>query len=86
MDGRDRSVFCRGRAGLADHAVHGLGWLGANGEPFVGEREVDREVGTFLERIVGADLLDVTSVAALAAVDGDDFIIRAVLGALAVET
>jgi len=30
-------------------------------------------------------LLDVASVATLAAVNGDDFIIRAVLGALAVE-
>ena len=75
-----------GGAGLADHALDRVGRLGTDGEPLVGEREIDVEVGAFLERIVGAELLDVAAVAALAAVHGNDFVIRAVLGALAVES
>ena len=70
---------------FADDAVDGLGGFGSDREPFVGAGEIDGEVGAFLERIVSSDLLDVASVAALAAVDGYDFIIRAVFGALAVE-
>ena len=76
---------CRS-AGLADHAVDGLGRLGANGEPLVSDGKIDGEVGAFEKRIVGAELLDVTAVATLAAVNGNDFIVRAVFGALAVES
>lgn len=80
------SLFGSGGASFADEAIHGFGRLSAYGEPFVSFFEVDLVVGAFEEWIVGADLLDVTSVAALAAVNGDDFVIRAILCAFAVET
>ena len=71
---------------LADDAGDGFGRFGTDGEPFVGFLEVDAEVGTIDQRIVGAKLFDVTSVAALAAVHGNDFIIRAVFGPFAVKS
>ena len=72
-------------AGLADEAVDGFGNLGANADPLFGLFEVDVVVDTFLERIVGADLLDVTTVAALAAIDSDDLVVGTVFGSLTVE-
>ena len=72
-------------AGLADEAVDGLGDLGANSDPFLSLLEVDGVVDTFLEWIVGADLLDVTTIAALAAVDSDDLVVGTIFGSLTVE-
>jgi hypothetical protein len=80
-----RSSLGGRRASLADDAVHGFGRLGTDGEPFVSERKIDGVVRAFDQRIVGANLLNVTPVATLAAVNGNDFIVRAVFGALAVE-
>ena len=78
--------LARGSAGLADDAVHRLGRLCADAEPLLGLFEVDGEVGAFKKRIVGAELLDITAIAALAGIHSDDFVIRAVFGSLAVET
>jgi hypothetical protein len=78
--------FGRSSASLADHAVDGFGRLGSDGEPLVSDREIDGEVGAFEKWIVSAELFDETTVAALAAVHSNDFVIRAVFGALAVES
>lgn len=75
-----------GRAGFADEAVYGLGWFCAHGEPFVRFFKVDFVVGAFDKWIVSSDLFDVATIATLAAVDGYDFVVRTVFGALAVET
>tara|TARA_B110000037_G_scaffold216963_1_gene277029 strand:- start:131 stop:595 length:465 start_codon:yes stop_codon:yes gene_type:complete len=80
------SLLGSGSACLANEAVYGFGWVRSNGEPFICFFKIDFEVGAFEERIVDADLLDVTAIAALAAIHGDDFVIRAVFCALAVET
>ena len=73
-------------ARLADEAVYGLGWFCANGEPFVRFFEIDFVVGAFDKWIVSSDLFDITAVATLTAVDGYDFVVRAIFGALAIET
>jgi len=82
---RESSAGSRSGACFADDAVDRLGWLGTDGEPLIRDCEIDGVVDAFDFWIVGAELLDVTSVATLAAVNGDDFIVRAVFGALAVE-
>src|SRR5690606_13701999 len=74
-----------GGARLANEAVDGFGRLGTDGQPFVSLLKVDLVIGAFDQRVVGADLLDVAAVAALAAVHGYDFVVGAVFGALAVE-
>jgi hypothetical protein len=71
---------------FADEAVHGLGRFCANSEPFVCFFEIDFVVRAFDEWIIGADLFDIATIATLAAVDGYDFVVRAIFGALAVET
>lgn len=76
----------RRSAGFADHAVDGLRWFGTDGEPLVHFGKIDFVVGSLDERVVGAELFDITTIATFAAVDGNDFVIRAILGALAVET
>lgn len=81
----ERSGFC-GSARLADDAVDGFGGLGTDGKPFVGFFEVDGEVGAFEQRVIGPELFDIATVAALAAVHSDDFVVRAVFGSLAVES
>ena len=52
----------------------------------IGNNNDELVVGALKHRIVSTDLLDIASVAALAAVDGYDFIVRTVFGALAVES
>jgi len=81
-----KSAFGGGGAGLADDAGDGLGGLGTHGEPFVGHFKINAVVGTFARRVVGAGLFELSPVAALAAIHSDDFVIRAVLGAFAVES
>ena len=71
---------------FADDAVDGFGRLGTDGEPLVGFFEVDGEIGAFDQRVIGAQLFDVSTVPTLAAIDSDDFIIGTVFGSLAVET
>lgn len=71
---------------LADHAGNRFGRLCAHAEPLVGLFEVDRVVGAFLKRIVRAELFNVATIAALAGIHSDDFVVRAILGALAVES
>lgn len=73
-------------ARLADEAVYGLGWFCANGEPFVRLFKIDFVVRALDEWIVSSNLFDITAVATLTAIDGYDFVVRTVLGALAVET
>jgi hypothetical protein len=73
-------------ARLADEAIDGLGWFCTNSEPFVCFRKIDFVVRAFDEWVVGADLFDIATIATLAAVDGYDFVVRAIFGALAVET
>ena len=75
-----------GSACLADETVHRLGWLGTDGEPFFSLREVDLVVRAFNQRIVSSDLFDITTIPTLAAIDGYDFVIGTIFGALAVET
>ena len=75
-----------GGACLADEAIDCFGGIGADGKPFIGLLEINLVVGALKHRIVSTDLLDIASVAALAAVDGYDFIVRTVFGALAVES
>jgi hypothetical protein len=79
------SSLSSSRASLADHTVDCFGRLGTDSEPLVSKRKIDGVVGAFEQWIVGADLLNEATVATLAAVYGDDFIVRAVFGALAVE-
>jgi hypothetical protein len=73
-------------ARFANEAVYGLGRFCTNGEPFISFFEIDFVVGAFDEWIVGSDLFDIATIATLAAVDGYDFVVRTVFGALAVET
>ena len=73
-------------ARFANEAVDGLGWFCTNSEPFVRFFKVDFVVGAFDKWIVSSDLFDVATIATLAAVDGYDFVVRAIFGALAVET
>ena len=73
-------------ANLLDDARDSSTWLGTNTEPFVGLFEVESVVLTIGHWIIRAKLLDVTTVATLAAVDSNDFIIRTILGTLASES
>ena len=73
-------------ARFADEAVYGLGCFGANREPFIGFFKIDFVICTFDKWIVGSNLFDIATVATLAAVDGYDFVVRTIFGALAVET
>ena len=73
-------------ARFSDEAVDGLGWFCTNSEPFVCFGKIDFVVRAFNKRVVGTDLFDIATVATLAAVDGYDFVVRAIFGALAVET
>ena len=82
----NRGLFGRCGACLADEAVDGLGRIGTDGEPFIGFLKIDLVVGTFEKWIVGADLLDVTTIATFAGIYGNDFVVWAVFGALAIET
>ena len=68
---------------FADDAGNGLGSFRTDGEPFVGFLEVDAVIGAVDQWIVGAKLFDVSSVAALAAVHGNDFLIGTVFGPFA---
>lgn len=79
-------LFGSSGACLADEAVHGFGRFCTNGKPFVCFFEIDFVVGAFDERIIGSDLFDIATIATLAAVDGYDFVVRTIFGALAVET
>lgn len=72
--------------GLFDDVAHGIGWLGSFGDPFISLGDVDGVVHTFLHGIVDTDLLDVTTVTALAAVDSNDLVKGTILGALAVKS
>lgn len=73
-------------AHLLDDAGDGGGSFSAKSEPFVSFFEVELVIFTFDHGIVGSNLLDVAAVAALAAIDGNDFIIRAVGRTFASET
>lgn len=75
-----------GVAHLFDDAGDGRGGLGAYSEPFVGLFEIEGVIFPFDHWVVGSKLLDVTTVAALAAVDGYDLVIGAVLGTFACKT
>lgn len=77
---------CRRGASLADDAIDRLRRLCTHGQPLICDGEVYGVIGAFHLGVVGAELLDVAAIAALAAVNGDDFVVRAVLGALAVES
>ena len=65
-------------AHLLDDAGDGGGGLGANSEPFVGFFEIKSVVLTFDHGVIGSNLLDVSTVTALTAVDGYDLVIGAV--------
>ena len=80
------SVLAGGGACLADDAGDGFRRLGTDREPFVGFFQVDAVIGAIDEWIVGAKLLDVHAVTALAAVHGHDFVIGAVFGPFAIES
>ncbi len=78
-------LFGSGGLCLADEAVDGFAGFGTDGEPFIHFFEIDGVVRAFDHGIVGSELFDEATVAAFAAVDGDDFVVRAVFGALAAE-
>ncbi len=74
-------LFQRGLACVAhllDDASDGGGGLSAYSEPFVCFFEIKSVVFTFNHRVVGANLLDVSTVTTLTAVDGYDLVIGAV--------
>ena len=73
-------------AHLLDDAAYGRGGLGANGEPFVSFFQVEGVIFTFGHGIVSAELLDIATITALAAVYSDDFVIGPVFGSLASES
>lgn len=80
--------FCLhgGFASLFDDVAHGIGWLSSFGDPVVSFFHIEGEVDTVFHGVIATDLLDITSVAAFAAVNGNDLVKRTILGALAVES
>ena len=75
-----------GLAHLFNDAGNGAAGLGPNSEPFVGFFEVEGVIFTFSHGVISAELLDVTTVATNATVNGYDFVVRTVLRTLASET
>ena len=76
----------RGFAGLFDDIANGIGWLSSFGDPGISFFNVDREVYSFFHWVVASDLFDITSVAAFAAINGNDLIEGTIFSALAVES
>jgi hypothetical protein len=75
-----------GLAHLFDDAGNCTAGLGPDSEPFVGFFEVEGVIFTFSHGVISAELLDVTTVATNATVNGYDFVVRAVFRTLASET
>ena len=73
-------------ASLLNHGSDGLGRLSAVADPLVNLLEVDGVVNTFSHGVVGTHLVNEVAIAASAAVNDNDFVVRTVLGPLAVET
>ena len=69
-----------------DDVANRIGRLSTLGNPVVSFSYVESKVDTFFHRVVSADLLDVTSIPALAAVYSNDFVERTVFRSLAVES
>lgn len=80
---RNRS---RSLADFFDDAGDGGAGFCAHAEPFVGFFKIEGVVHAFDHGVVGAELLDVTSITACARVDGDNFIIRTIFRSLASES
>src|ERR1019366_3687586 len=66
---------------LLDEAGHGVARLRAFADPVLGAIELEREIFTRLERLVGADFLDALAIARAAAVGHHNAIHRGVFRA-----
>ena len=73
-------------AGLPDHAVYSFGRLGAALDPLLYLFEVERVVFSFNERGIRTYLFDIATITTGAAINNNDFVVRAILGALTIET
>ena len=73
-------------ANLLDDGGHSLGGLGAIGDPLIHALEVQRVVFALSHGVVSTHLLDEITIAASAAVNDNDFVVRTVLGPLTVKT
>ena len=75
-----------GVANLFNDACHCVAWLCANSKPFVGFLEIEGVVFSVSHWVVGPKLFDIAAITALAAIDSDNFIIRAIFGTFASKT
>ena len=73
-------------ANFPDDRRHGLRRLGSRLDPLVHLLLINLVVHPLHERVIGAELLNIRTVASLVAIHNNDLVVRAILGALAVET
>ena len=73
-------------ANFLDNAGYCAAWFCANSKPLVSFFKIESIVLTLSHRIIGTELLNVTTVTTFTAVDGNYFVVRTIFGTLASES